>query len=204
MALSITDSVGNVGTVTAVFTLDATAPVSPVVTSVGDDATATYTTADTTPTITGTGEVGAIITLKNASGTVLGTGTVDASGNWSIGIIAEHVDGTYTYILTSTDSLGNISANTDISFSVSTVPGPGGGGGSSSVPASTPAPVTNEATPQKSLPIIDTTKKDTQTRLPQQSPSSQLSPSSLLQERTRQEKRYILLSLLSLTISVLR
>lgn len=162
VVVSLTDSVGNTGTASVTLVVDANAPLAPVVTAVDTDTSAPYATADATPTITGTGEAGTIISLKNASGTVLGTGTVDASGKWTISLTTELTDGTYTYFLNSTDVLGNTSPATTLVFALSTVPGPGGGGGgSSSVPASTPAPVTNEATPQKSLPIIDTTKKDT-------------------------------------------
>jgi flagella basal body P-ring formation protein FlgA len=41
-------------------------------------------TTDTTPTLVGTGTPGDIITVRNASGDVIGTGIVDGSGNWSI------------------------------------------------------------------------------------------------------------------------
>ena len=40
-------------------------------------------TNDTTPTFTGTAEVGSTVTLKEGA-TVLGTGIADGSGNWSI------------------------------------------------------------------------------------------------------------------------
>ena len=84
--ITATDVAGNTSPSNSVSItiLDITAPLAPTVTAVDADTTAPFSTTDSTPTITGTGEVGSTITLKNASGTVLGTGTVDASGNWSI------------------------------------------------------------------------------------------------------------------------
>ncbi|EDM66646.1 iron-regulated protein FrpC, partial [Moritella sp. PE36] len=63
-------------------------------------------TSDNTPTIDGTGEIGASVVITNAANVVVGTGTVDADGNYSI-TTSTLVDGTQALTITTTDTAGN-------------------------------------------------------------------------------------------------
>ncbi len=71
--MTATDIAGNASAVTTLsLTIDdTTPPLTPAITAVGGDTAAPYATTDTTPTITGTGEVGAIITIKDGSGNTI-------------------------------------------------------------------------------------------------------------------------------------
>jgi large repetitive protein len=78
--VTLTDAAGNTGSpVTTVFTVDTTAPIAPGITAPANNSL----TSDTTPTLTGTGEIGSIFIVRNTLGIILGTGTVDSSGNYS-------------------------------------------------------------------------------------------------------------------------
>ncbi|HWX49081.1 MAG TPA: Ig-like domain-containing protein [Roseomonas sp.] len=68
-------------------------------------------TADTTPTITGTAEAGAIVTLYDTDGTtVLGTGTASATdGTWAITPTVELGVGPHTLTAKAADAAGNVS-----------------------------------------------------------------------------------------------
>ncbi len=95
-------------------TIDATAaaPSAPDMTSGTDSGSSSSDniTSDTTPTFTGTGEVGATVTLYDTDGTTsLGTATVDGSGNWSITSSALSA-GSHTLTAKQTDVAGNTSA----------------------------------------------------------------------------------------------
>lgn len=68
-------------------------------------------TSDTTPTITGSGAVpGATIQVFNGGGTLRGTATADASGNWSFDITAVYADGGFMLGVKQLDAAGNASA----------------------------------------------------------------------------------------------
>jgi hypothetical protein len=86
-------------------------------------------TKNTTPTLSGTGEPGAAVSvaIKNAAGTVVQTlaGTVGSSGTWSLLVPAElsgsGANGqTYTPVITLTDSAGNPSTINGKVFTVDT------------------------------------------------------------------------------------
>jgi len=62
-------------------------------------------TNDTTPTISGTGEVNATISVVINGETL--TTTVDSSGNWSVTPTTPLGDGSYTAVVTETDTTGN-------------------------------------------------------------------------------------------------
>ncbi|KAF7275112.1 hypothetical protein GWI33_012173, partial [Rhynchophorus ferrugineus] len=67
-------------------------------------------TNDRTPTVNGTGaEPGALITLKDTDGNVLGTATADSTGAWSVEptVANQLADGAYTLQVTQTDAAGN-------------------------------------------------------------------------------------------------
>ncbi|SEK93114.1 Myxococcales GC_trans_RRR domain-containing protein/MYXO-CTERM domain-containing protein [Stigmatella aurantiaca] len=102
-AVSI-DAVGNASPAsnTNTFTVDATAPAAPVITSPADGSS----TGDSTPTITGTAEPGTTVTVI-IDGTPVGTAPVDASGNWTFTPPTPLPEGPHTVTATATDPAGN-------------------------------------------------------------------------------------------------
>lgn len=113
-----TDVAGNVGIPSAGFTLtvDNLPPVKPEPPTITDDAnpiTGIVTngiTNDTTPTFSGTGSAGDLITIY-LSGTppLQGTATVGADGTWSFTPPAPVAPGSYQITVTATDPAGNVS-----------------------------------------------------------------------------------------------
>ncbi|MGE5517972.1 MAG: Ig-like domain-containing protein [Bacteroidota bacterium] len=108
------DVAGNVSTVSfgLPVTIDTTAPVAPSVPDLtagsdsGVDDSDNITTT-TTPTFAGTAEAGATVKLYDSDGTtVLGTGTADGLGHWSITTSALGV-GNHTVTAKATDAAGN-------------------------------------------------------------------------------------------------
>ncbi|UVC31711.1 Ig-like domain-containing protein [Pantoea sp. SOD02] len=85
------NDVGNEGAASAAvnLTVDITAPNAPVITRIENDSGAEISgsTTDRDPLFKGTAdpsEVGATIELRDANGNLLGTGTVQAGGNWEV------------------------------------------------------------------------------------------------------------------------
>jgi hypothetical protein len=93
--------------------IDATAatPAAPALAVASDTGVAgDDITGNRTPTITGTGEAFATVTLYDTDGTtVLGTATADAGGVWSIASTTL-ADGTHALTVKQTDAAGNVSA----------------------------------------------------------------------------------------------
>ncbi|WP_245293440.1 Ig-like domain-containing protein, partial [Methylobacterium sp. CCH5-D2] len=84
--------------------------------------TAPGSTSDTTPTITGTAEVGATVTIAN-NGTVLGTAIADANGAFSFTPAAPLPDETLSLTATAADALGNVSAaSSPVTLTIDTSP----------------------------------------------------------------------------------
>jgi hypothetical protein len=113
-----TDRAGNVSpdSNTNTFSVDATLPEAPVVTSPANNSV----TNDNTPTITGTAPPNVTVTVT-LEGNVLGTTTSDASGNWSLTPTTPLPDATYAIVATTTDSRGNTSLpSTPVRFTVDT------------------------------------------------------------------------------------
>ncbi|WP_260923247.1 Ig-like domain-containing protein [Novosphingobium sp. 9] len=113
-----TDPSGNTGSASSpafAFSIDVSAPATPVIANVSDNAAPQTgnvasggATNDTTPTITGTAEAGALVSLyANASTTALATVAADGSGNWSF--TPTLAQGSYSFTVTATDSAGNVS-----------------------------------------------------------------------------------------------
>ncbi|SEU16517.1 adventurous gliding motility protein AgmC [Stigmatella erecta] len=102
-----TDAAGNVSpeSNTHTFTVDTTAPATPVVTAPANGSILT----DTTPTYSGTAEAGTTVTVI-VDGVPAGTTPADASGNWSFTPTAPLLDGSHTVRATATDAVGNVSA----------------------------------------------------------------------------------------------
>ncbi|MTD39951.1 hypothetical protein GIX45_15320, partial [Erwinia sp. CPCC 100877] len=98
------------------LTIDSTPPEAPVITSLQDDVgTVQFTstvqgnvTDDPAPTLTGTAEAGALVTLYDGA-SVLGTVMADAEGVWSYTPSTNLVEGTHSITATATDAAGNVS-----------------------------------------------------------------------------------------------
>ncbi|EGN1030608.1 BapA prefix-like domain-containing protein [Salmonella enterica] len=98
------------------ITVDLSAPAQPVITSATDDVpgmTGTLDngalTNDSRPTLNGTGEAGATITLYE-NGTVIGTTTAQPDGAWSVAT-STLASGTHVITAVATDAAGNSSPN---------------------------------------------------------------------------------------------
>ncbi|MEP4533759.1 MAG: Ig-like domain-containing protein, partial [Cyclobacteriaceae bacterium] len=124
VAVTSTDTAGNSTSDTSTLELiiDTTDPAVPTVVS--------QTTNDTTPSLTGTAEVGSTVTIVVAGATY--TTTADASGNWvintetdtpSMGVFNPNVNGTNEVSVTSTDAAGNSSVDaTTLELTIDTTP----------------------------------------------------------------------------------
>ncbi|MBS6212428.1 MAG: large repetitive protein, partial [Proteus hauseri] len=112
-----TDQAGNMGGVSSSFTLelDSIAPQPPIISTVLDNTAPTtgaitngQTTNETRPALSGTGEVGATITVLS-DGQPIGTTTVGAGGIWNFTPTDALSNGPHTLTVTATDSAGNTS-----------------------------------------------------------------------------------------------
>lgn len=130
--VTATDAAGNTGIPSASFTLtvDNTPPAQPDAPIITDDVapvTGVVTngnTNDTTPTFSGTGNVGDLITVYlNGAPPLQGTATVGADGTWSFTPSAPVSPGTYQITLTATDPAGNVSQPSNaITLNIDTTP----------------------------------------------------------------------------------
>ncbi|MFV8191521.1 BapA/Bap/LapF family prefix-like domain-containing protein, partial [Acinetobacter soli] len=111
------------------FTVDTIAPDTPTIApNATDDVapvigpiTAGSSTNDNTPTLTGTGTAGDIITVYDGA-TKLGTATVGSDGKWSFIPSPALADGSHSISYTATDKAGNESGKSPaIDFTVDTV-----------------------------------------------------------------------------------
>jgi len=109
-----TDAAGNESTASGSYNLviDTVAPAAPIITSVDDDTDpqmgsvlAGAATNDVTPTVSGTAEPGAIVTLRS-SAVIVGTSTADPTGKWSI-TTSSLANGTRSLTATASDTAGN-------------------------------------------------------------------------------------------------
>ncbi|CDL00463.1 conserved protein of unknown function [Magnetospirillum gryphiswaldense MSR-1 v2] len=122
-----TDVAGNQGVASGglsvtIDTAAPTAPSAPDMSAGSDSGTNTDNiTSTTTPTFTGTAEANATVTLYDTDGsTVLGTGTADGSGNWSI-TASTLSAGAHTLTAKATDAAGNQGvASTGLSVTIDT------------------------------------------------------------------------------------
>ena len=95
--------------------IDKTKPLAPA--SVNSPAIS-YSNVNT-PLISGTGEPGCVITIKEGN-LVLGTTTVDIDNSWATNLTAS-VDGIHNISITQTDSALNTSDETPITLKIDTV-----------------------------------------------------------------------------------
>ncbi|HCN64920.1 MAG TPA: surface adhesion protein [Pseudomonas sp.] len=109
--VTLTDKAGNVSAVTPVIAGDTTAPDAPTELAVSVDGL----------TLTGKGEVGSTVTVKDAAGVVIGSGPVGADGSFEITLDAAQINGE-TLNVTLTDKAGNVSAVTPVIAGDTTAP----------------------------------------------------------------------------------
>ncbi|SMG59007.1 BapA/Bap/LapF family large adhesin [Cedecea sp. NFIX57] len=119
ITVTATDAAGNVSGPSAGFNVvvDTVPPIVPVILSVIDDQTQPGTnlplingqlTKDTQPTLSGTAEANATITVKDGNN-VLGTTQANALGVWTFTPSTPLGQGTHTLNVTATDAAGNVS-----------------------------------------------------------------------------------------------
>ncbi|MEG1679585.1 MAG: Ig-like domain-containing protein, partial [Stenotrophomonas sp.] len=111
------------------FTVDVTAPDSPVIERVYDDNGALQgtlvngqSTDDTTPTLSGTAEAGSTVRIYD-KGILLGSTVASPAGKWSFVPSPALVDGDHLFAVTAQDKAGNVSLPSDtFAIIVDTVP----------------------------------------------------------------------------------
>lgn len=110
-----TDTAGNVSAASSALSVEVDtdtplAPGTPDLNAASDSGTSNSDdiTNDNTPTVDGTGEVGATIALSSSVEGSIGSATVDGSGNWSIDATTLS-DALHTLTATATDVAGNTS-----------------------------------------------------------------------------------------------
>ena len=108
---------GDSPTVSVSFSVDTQAPAAPVVVTPANGSN----TSDSTPTVSGTGEPGATVSVV-VDGATVGTTTVDGAGNWTYTLATALSEGAHSVRATQTDGAGNTSvvSNTN-TFTVDTV-----------------------------------------------------------------------------------
>ncbi|MCS4275746.1 hypothetical protein M2390_000907 [Mycetocola sp. BIGb0189] len=133
-----TDAAGNETPGTAItIIVDVTPPAAPVITSPVDG----FVTNDTTPTLSGTGETGSTVEIRNAGGQVLCSAVVTA-GAWSCEVAPALGDGNHVLTPVATDAAGNETPGTAITIEVITeLPG------APIVTSPTSGTITKDATP---------------------------------------------------------
>ncbi|WP_208457051.1 Ig-like domain-containing protein [Burkholderia sp. BCC1640] len=101
------------------LTVDVTAPDRPTIESAHDDVGAVQgtivnhgTTDDTTPTLRGSAEPGAVVTIYDG-GKAIGSTVANAAGGWSFTPSSPLSDGTHVFTVTARDAAGNTSQTSD-------------------------------------------------------------------------------------------
>jgi len=117
-SFDFTDSSDNAATqvTRTINVVDTTPPDAPTISS----PTTAERLTDNTPTLTGTGEAGTIFEVRDAGGTLLGTGTVDGTGNYSFTPSTALPDGITTFEVTLVDESWNFSPTESVTFSIDT------------------------------------------------------------------------------------
>ncbi|MCE0908427.1 BapA/Bap/LapF family large adhesin [Pseudomonas kurunegalensis] len=95
----LTDAAGNQSAASAITAPDTTAPAAPTALAISSDGV----------TITGRGEVGALVTVTNPAGQPIGSATVDASGHFTI-TLSPALGNAELLSFTQADATGNVSA----------------------------------------------------------------------------------------------
>ncbi|HGH4678321.1 TPA: BapA/Bap/LapF family large adhesin [Enterobacter bugandensis] len=128
---TVTDAAGNISPASPGFTLvvDSTAPTAPVISQAIDDVgsitgpiTSGQTTDDTVTRLVGTSEPFATVNIYEGT-TLVGTGTADGSGSWSILLNTTLTEGAHSFTAQATDAAGNTSASSaSFSLTIDTAP----------------------------------------------------------------------------------
>ncbi len=155
-----TDAAGNVSEETPLkVKVDTTVPKTPGITG-PVTGTAVMTT---TPTISGTGEVSATVSIKDKDGKELCTTTVGADGTWECPIAEPLPEGKHDLTVTQTDPAGNVSEVTPLTVTVSTTkpkaPSLTGNMTNTAVMTSTPT-ISGTADPGTTISITDADGKE--------------------------------------------
>jgi hypothetical protein len=116
LTATVTDGAGNISPAAPPFVVvvDTLAPAAPSITSVIDDQpgstllTNGQLTNDAQPTLSGTTEANAIVTIRS-NGTIIGTANADGSGSWSFTPTNALAQGENIFTVTATDAAGNTS-----------------------------------------------------------------------------------------------
>jgi len=103
LSVTATDAAGNVSTAASYTAADTTAPLAVTNLAVAADGA----------TVAGQGEVGATVTVRDASGTLLGTGTVASNGSFSLTLAPAAAAGS-TLSVVQTDAAGNASGAANV------------------------------------------------------------------------------------------
>lgn len=101
-----TDAGGLSATDSVTFTVDTVPPVVAITTPTGE-------VDEARPTISGTGEPGATVTVT-VDGEVVGTTTVREDGTWSVTLSADLADGEHNISVTATDRAGNTATDSRV------------------------------------------------------------------------------------------
>ncbi len=110
LTITQSDPAGNISPATTISAPDTSAPTAPTAIIAADGAS-----------ISGTGEPGATVTVRDAAGQPLGTATVDPQGNYTLPLATPQANGE-TLTVTQSDPAGNISPATTISAPDTTPP----------------------------------------------------------------------------------
>jgi hypothetical protein len=111
LSVDQTDAAGNTSATTPVIAPDTTAPVAPANLQVSADGL----------TLSGTGEAGATVTVRDANGNVLGSAVVAQDGTFSVGLGSPQANG-QSLSVDQTDTAGNTSATTPVTAPDTTAP----------------------------------------------------------------------------------
>ncbi|EKU32073.1 BapA/Bap/LapF family large adhesin, partial [Citrobacter sp. L17] len=116
LTATVTDGAGNISPAAPPFVVvvDTLAPAAPSITSVIEDQpgstllTNGQLTNDAQPTLSGTTEANAIVTIRS-NGTIIGTANADGAGSWSFTPTNALAQGENIFTVTATDAAGNTS-----------------------------------------------------------------------------------------------
>ncbi|MFF7708365.1 BapA/Bap/LapF family large adhesin [Pseudomonas sp. NPDC007930] len=99
LSVRLVDGANNTSLASTVTALDTTAPAAPSAVAINASGTL----------VSGSGEPGASVAIRSASGALLGTGTVAANGSFSVALAAAQIN-LQALSVTLTDAAGNVSA----------------------------------------------------------------------------------------------
>ncbi|WP_241618359.1 Ig-like domain-containing protein, partial [Rosenbergiella epipactidis] len=111
LTVTATDAAGNTSTAATITAPDTTAPTEPSSVQLSDDG----------KTISGKGEAGSTVAIKDANGNTLASATVGSDGTFSVTLPAAQANG-QTLTVTATDAAGNVSPAATITAPDTTAP----------------------------------------------------------------------------------